>query len=207
MGRRRNLCVDSIEPVDLTLDTDEPVSPLARKEKDWKDCSKQREHRTSKCNCACRQQADRDEKLSQCANETSWILRNCGFCIQVGIRIRCMSQAQYMVVRPCYLCMVQKDNWNLCNGGSNFRFESDLSPCCVLFFLLIVKVWIWSQGVHVVDPLGSEMVLNSSDGDDLSSNALLKFPSGSTTVFCPINIHNRHWILLILRCLTNKIEV
>ncbi len=58
-----------------------------------------------------------------------------------------------------------------------------------------------------MDPLGSEMVLNSSDGDDLSSNALLKFPSGSTTVFCPINIHNRHWILLVLRCLTNKIEV
>ena len=39
----------------------------------------EREHHTSKCNCACRQQADRDEKLSQCANETSWILRNCGF--------------------------------------------------------------------------------------------------------------------------------
>ena len=58
-----------------------------------------------------------------------------------------------------------------------------------------------------MDPLGSEMVLNSSDGDDLSSNALLKFPAGSTTVFCPINIHNRHWILLVLRCLTNKIEV
>ena len=33
MGRRRNLCVNSIEPVDLTLDTDEPVSPLARKKK------------------------------------------------------------------------------------------------------------------------------------------------------------------------------
>jgi len=30
MGRRRKLCVDS---VDLTLDTDEPVSPLARKKK------------------------------------------------------------------------------------------------------------------------------------------------------------------------------
>jgi Ulp1 family protease len=58
-----------------------------------------------------------------------------------------------------------------------------------------------------VVPLGSEVLLNSSDGDDLSSNALLKFPSGSTTVFCPINIHNRHWILLVLRCLTNKIEV
>ncbi len=50
------------------------------------------------------------------------------------------------------------------------------------------------------------MLLNSSDGDDLSSNALLKFPSGSTTVFCPINIRNRHWILLVLRCLTNIIE-
>ena len=58
-----------------------------------------------------------------------------------------------------------------------------------------------------MDPLGSEMVLNSSDGDDLSSKALLKFPSDSTTVFCPININNRHWILLVLRCLTNKIEL
>ena len=123
-------------------------------------------------------------------------------CIQVGIRIRCMSQAQYMAVRPCYLFMAKKDNGNLCNGGSNFRIESDISPCCILS-----KYDIWSQGVHVVDPLGSEMLLNSSDGDDLSSNELLKFPSGSTTVYCPINIHNRHWILLVLRCVTNKIEV
>jgi len=51
------------------------------------------------------------------------------------------------------------------------------------------------------------MLLISSDGDELSSNELLKFPSGSTTVYCPINIHNRHWILLVLRCVTNKIEV
>lgn len=119
-------------------------------------------------------------------------------CIQVGIRIRCMSQAQYMAVRPCYLFMAKKDNGNLCNGGSNFRIESDISPCCILS-----KYDIWSQGVHV----GSEMLLISSDGDELSSNELLKFPSGSTTVYCPINIHNRHWILLVLRCVTNKIEV
>ena len=51
------------------------------------------------------------------------------------------------------------------------------------------------------------MLLISSDGDELSSNELLIFPSGSTTVYCPINIHNRHWILLVLRCVTNKIEV
>ena len=33
MKRRGKLCVDSVESVDLTLDTDEPVSPLARKKK------------------------------------------------------------------------------------------------------------------------------------------------------------------------------
>ena len=33
MKRRGKLCVDSVESVDLTLDTDEPVSPLARMKK------------------------------------------------------------------------------------------------------------------------------------------------------------------------------
>ena len=58
-----------------------------------------------------------------------------------------------------------------------------------------------------MDPLGSLAILNSSDSGDLSSNALLKIPPGSTTVYCPVNINNRHWILLILRRLTSKIEV
>ena len=58
-----------------------------------------------------------------------------------------------------------------------------------------------------MDPLGSLAILNSSDSGDLASNALLKIPPGSTTVYCPVNINNRHWILLILRRLTSKIEV
>ena len=58
-----------------------------------------------------------------------------------------------------------------------------------------------------MDPLGSKVLLNSSVGDDLSSEAVLDIPSGSTTVFCPVNINNRHWILLVLRRLIKVIEV
>ena len=58
-----------------------------------------------------------------------------------------------------------------------------------------------------MDPLASEVLLHSSVGDDLSSNLLLKTPSGSTTAFCPVNINNRHWILLALCSLMKSIKV
>ena len=73
--------------------------------------------------------------------------------------------------------------------------------------LHLVTSEILSQGIHVMDPLGSKVLLNSSVGDDLSAEAVLDMPSGSTTVFCPVNINNRHWILLVLRRLIKIIEV
>ena len=113
-------CKLCVKFVDLTLDTYEPVAPLARKKKDGKIVIVHVDNKLTEMRNFCNVQT------------TYWILRNCGFCIQVGIRIGCMSQAQYMVVRPSYLGLAQKDNGNLCNRGSNFRIESDISPCCIL---------------------------------------------------------------------------
>jgi len=127
---RRKLCVES---VDLTLVTDEPVALLARKKKVGKIVLNKGKGNITLPNVIVHV----DNKLTEMRNFRNAQTRHPGFfetvdCIQVGNRIRCMSQAQYMAVRPCYLFMAQKDNGNLYNGVSNFRIESDISPCCIL---------------------------------------------------------------------------
>ena len=62
--------------------------------KSWKESSeeKERELLTFEYKCSCRQQSDRDEKLSECASEISRFLRTSRLGSRVGRKSRLGSQ-------------------------------------------------------------------------------------------------------------------
>ncbi len=130
-----------------------------KREISWKESSEEneREHLTFEYECACRQQSDRDEKLSECASEIS--LRKSRLGSRAWMRFGCFFQAQYKVDGPCCHWLAPKVNGIFWDRGSNFRIRQWISPFCNLLILIF-------------DP--REFMSWTHSG--LSSNAMIKIP-------------------------------
>ena len=187
--------------VDLTQDTDDPV--VASKGENGKLARKEKNISVISLPMVI---VHVDKKLTELRNFRNAQASHPGFFETVNF-VRKLQSESVVSLTP--------DTW--LNDNAIFFYllkEQEMSAMQVVSIiseyvslLHLVTSEILSQGIHVMDPLGSKVLLNSSVGDDLSAEAVLDMPSGSTTVFCPVNINNRHWILLVLRRLIKIIEV
>ena len=199
--RTTQLCGLSRENcVDLTQDTDDPV--VASKGENGKLARKEKNISVISLPMVI---VHVDKKLTELRNFRNAQASHPGFFETVNF-VRKLQSESVVSLTP--------DTW--LNDNAIFFYllkEQEISAMQVVSIiseyvslLHLVTSEILSQGIHVMDPLGSKVLLTSV-GDDLSSEAVLDMPSGSTTVFCPVNINNRHWILLVLRRLIKIIEV